>query len=183
MPPSRFDTCLQAVLQHEGGFVDDPVDRGGRTNQGITQGTYDSYRSDRGLNTADVKDITQGEVKDIYFARYWTPLRCAQMPVGLDRALFDAGVNSGTRRAGKWLQVALGLSAADIDGVIGQKTLHYVSDAVTSNDVDQVITRFMEQRRLFLQDLILRDPRQQRFARGWANRCDGVEQCAMEDRA
>ena len=182
MPPSRFDLCLQAVLHHEGGFVDDPVDRGGRTNMGITQGTYDGYRSDRGLNTADVKDITRGEVREIYFDRYWNPMRCGQMPVGLDRVVFDAGVNSGVRRAGKWLQMALGLSAGDIDGVIGQKTLHYVADVVSANDVDRTIDRFMDQRRQFLQDLIVRDPRQQKFARGWENRCCSVHEEAKEDR-
>ena len=183
MSPSRFDTCLKAVLQHEGGFVDDPVDRGGRTNQGVTQGTYDAYRAKRGLNTNDVKDIIPGEVRDIYLEQYWNPLRCSQMPIGLDRVVFDAGVNSGTRRAGKWLQMALGLSAADVDGIIGQKTLHYISDVVSANEVDRTIDRFMDQRRQFLQAIVMRDPSQQKFARGWENRCCSVHEEAKEDRA
>jgi lysozyme family protein len=183
MPPSRFEACLSAVLKHEGGFVDDPVDRGGRTNMGITQSVYDAYRAGKGITTADVKEISQGEVRDIYFDKYWSPLRCSQMPIGLDRVVFDAGVNSGTRRSAKWLQLALGLSAADVDGVIGQKTLHYISDAVTSNEVDRVIVRFMDERRKFLQAIVASRPEQARFINGWNNRCTDVEACAMEERA
>jgi lysozyme family protein len=180
---SRFEVCLKRVLEHEGGKVDDPADRGGRTNQGVTQRVYDDYRKKRGAPAGDVWDMTDAECRDIYLAGYWIPMHGGSLPVGLDYVAFDAAVNSGTRRAGKWLQMALGMATGDCDGVIGQRTLHYVSDCVTSNDVDATIKRFMEHRKLFLQSLVLRDPSQQRFAKGWNNRCTGVEQCAMEDRA
>jgi lysozyme family protein len=79
--------------------------------------------------------------------------------------------------------MALGLSAADIDGIIGQKTLHYISDVVSANEVDRTIDRFMDQRRQFLQAIVMRDPSQQRFAKGWENRCCAVHEDAKEDRA
>ena len=42
----RFNRCLKAVLQHEGGFVDHPRDPGGATKLGITLGTARAYRMD-----------------------------------------------------------------------------------------------------------------------------------------
>ena len=40
---ATFPRALAAVLQHEGGYVDDPLDPGGATNQGITLTTFRSY--------------------------------------------------------------------------------------------------------------------------------------------
>ena len=37
---SRYDDVLKTVLGFEGGYSNDPDDRGGETNLGITEGTY-----------------------------------------------------------------------------------------------------------------------------------------------
>ena len=34
---NRFDACLLRILAHEGGYVNDKFDSGGRTNLGVTQ--------------------------------------------------------------------------------------------------------------------------------------------------
>ena len=39
-----YERSLQFVLEREGGRVDDPRDRGGRTNKGVTQRVYDAHR-------------------------------------------------------------------------------------------------------------------------------------------
>ena len=36
---SEFEKCLGIVFGTEGGYVNDPVDRGGPTNMGVTAGT------------------------------------------------------------------------------------------------------------------------------------------------
>jgi lysozyme family protein len=38
-----FDNALRIVLQLEGGYSNDPFDRGGATNYGIVQATYNDY--------------------------------------------------------------------------------------------------------------------------------------------
>lgn len=172
--PTRFDQCLRFVLEKEGGKVDDPKDRGGRTNQGITQQTYDAYRMRRGYALKDVWDIGANEVKEIYLSGFWTPLCCGQLPKGLDIAVFDWGVNTGVKRAARHLQTALGMHGADVDGVIGAKTLTYVHDAVTSDEVDQVIRRFNDLRLNFYKGLVANDKTQERFIKGWTNRVASV---------
>ena len=38
-----FDEIIEVVLEHEGGYVDDPDDRGGATNWGVTQAVYENF--------------------------------------------------------------------------------------------------------------------------------------------
>ena len=58
---------LKFILAREGGYVNSKNDRGGPTNKGVTQVTYNSYRRSKNLPTKDVRDITQQEVEDIYY--------------------------------------------------------------------------------------------------------------------
>ena len=115
----RFDRCLETVLRQEGGFVDHPRDPGGATNMGITLATLRAFR-DAEVTADDVRDLTRAEAREIYRARYWTPMRCADLPAGLDLMVFDFGVNAGPSRAVRLLQRVAGVSA---DGSIGPITL------------------------------------------------------------
>jgi lysozyme family protein len=180
--PSRFEICLSRILKHEGGRVDDVTDRGGRTNQGVTQRVYDAYRTKHGRPVKDVWEIEQPELRDIYLANYWVPVCCSQLPVGLDYVVFDMAVNSGPRQAGRLLQRSLGMDSGDVDGVIGNQTLKYVNDVMAANEVAQTITRFTQFRMEFLDGIVKRDPSQSRFIKGWARRCNDVLDCALEER-
>ena len=37
----NFDKCLEMLLQHEGGYVNDSRDSGGMTNLGVTKRVYE----------------------------------------------------------------------------------------------------------------------------------------------
>ena len=43
---SSYNDALAFVLRWEGGFVDDPRDRGGRTMKGVTQNVYNAWRAE-----------------------------------------------------------------------------------------------------------------------------------------
>ena len=58
----RFDSCLPLILVFEGGYTNDPTDRGGATNKGITQKTYDDWCRRHSRQPQDVKNITDAEV-------------------------------------------------------------------------------------------------------------------------
>lgn len=101
---SDFDRALEFVLRWEGGKVDDPHDKGGRTNRGITQRTYDGWRDDQGLPRRDVWDLEQDELEEIYRTLYWWVGKSLPWPLNL--VVFDSAVLFGPGRAGAWLGAA-----------------------------------------------------------------------------
>jgi lysozyme family protein len=108
---SDFAEALALVLRMEGGRVNDPRDRGGRTNAGITQHTYDAWRRAAGLSRRSVAAITPTEIEAVYRENYARPLCFDELPRGLAYAVFDAGVNSGPVQAVRWLQQAVSMPA------------------------------------------------------------------------
>ena len=67
----EYPNMLKFILACEGGYVNRKTDRGGPTNKGITQVTYNSYRRSKDLPTKDVRDIAHQEVEDIYYNNYY----------------------------------------------------------------------------------------------------------------
>ena len=97
---STYAQCLAFTLRFEGGKVDDKRDPGGRTNQGVTQSTFSTWRAARGeMQARDVFTMTAAERDAIYAGRYWTPIKGDTLHEGVDLAVFDFGVNSGPARA------------------------------------------------------------------------------------
>jgi lysozyme family protein len=94
---------LDRILRHEGGYVNDPTDRGGCTNFGITRQTLSDWRKGH-VTCDDVRDMTEAEAREIYAERYLTPFS------GVDRAvkaqIVDIAVNAGVRRAVALLELA-----------------------------------------------------------------------------
>ena len=142
-----FDTALNFTLKWEGGFVDDPVDPGGRTNKGITQSTYNNYRKTHGLGPSDVMGISDQEVREIYNG-IWKTSGADRLPLPLAVAHFDTAVNFGTGRAQEWLQAVENGKQTPMDAAkaYAQKRIEYRYERVKQ------------------------DPSQQKFLRGWLNR-------------
>lgn len=123
MARSTFNPAIGYVLAHEGGYVNDPKDKGGPTNLGITQATLAAWFG-HAVSADDVRHLTRWDATAIYRAEFWDRIRGDLLPAGLDYALFDFAVNSGAGRAARFLQTLLkarGLYAGDIDGGIGAK--------------------------------------------------------------
>lgn len=121
---SDFKTALKRVLKHEGGYVNNPHDKGGETNYGITIGTARQYGY-----TGSMRTIPMSVVEDIYKAKFWDALNCDELAEKYGFAfafqLFDAGVNHGVGNAKRMLQRAV--NVVD-DGIIGAITLQAIED-------------------------------------------------------
>jgi len=153
-----FAPALRAVLQHEGGFSDHPLDPGGITNLGVTKRVWEEWRG-RQASIKEILALTPEIVAPMYKAKYWDKIRGDDLPAGLDYVVFDAAVNSGPGRAAKWLQSAVGVEP---DGDIGPKTLK----AIAAHDLPTLIKAYGDRRLSFLHDL----PTWDTFGRGWARR-------------
>jgi lysozyme family protein len=168
-----FDSCLTLVLGAEGGFVDDPRDRGGATKYGITQETLAAWRRSRDpgatVNADHVRELKIEEAKEIYRSRYWNVLRCDDLPKGVDLLVFDLGVNAGPARSAKILQDVLGVEQ---DGSIGPVTLNGLNTCAP----DKIIREFSAKRLEFYRSL---EEDFKVFGVGWTNRTKSMLDAAL----
>jgi lysozyme family protein len=163
----NFPTAMSHVLASEGGFVDNPHDAGGATDEGVTQHQYDLWRTAKGLQTRSVRYIDQNEVEAIYRGSYWNAVNADALPAGVDYAVFDWSVLAGPHRAIEHLQQAAGVAA---DGSMGPVTLA----AVNSADPRQLISAVCAERLAYLKTR----PSWPYFHNGWSSRVASVEQAA-----
>lgn len=155
----NFQTCLDHVLRHEGGYVNHPNDPGGETNFGISKRSYPNE---------NIKGMTKKRAGEIYRRDYWNAVRGDDLPYGLDLVAFDAAVNSGVSRGAKWVQGAVG---AQQDGKIGPATLLRVG----KTDAREAINLACNTRLLFLMGL----PTWGTFGKGWQRRVVDVNNTAL----
>jgi lysozyme family protein len=114
---TAFEAALAFVLVHEGGFADRPTDPGGPTARGITQVTYDSWRDQLREARRPVVEISDEEVRLIYFEGYWQKFHCADLAWPLSLVLFDSAV-----LISKPVHVLQAVLHVAVDGVFGSET-------------------------------------------------------------
>jgi lysozyme family protein len=157
------DQILDHLIAAEGGFVDNPNDRGGCTKYGITLATLRDWRGDSTVDCDAVRDLTEAEAREIYRDRYMERPRLSELPAELQALMVDSAVQHGRRRAIQWLQEAAGTTA---DGIIGPVTLEVVHDANRRGLYRRVLAR----RAVFYGEIISNDHSQAVFAEGWMRR-------------
>jgi lysozyme family protein len=101
-----FEKALKFVLKWEGGYVNNPNDKGGATNKGITQNTYNAWLQSKKQNLKDVRHITDEEVRQIYYNNYWLKAGCDKMSEKFAILAFDTAVNMGVSRVQEFLKYA-----------------------------------------------------------------------------
>ncbi|MEW6492094.1 MAG: S8 family serine peptidase [Cyanobacteriota bacterium] len=151
--PADFAKALAFVLRWEGGYSNHPSDPGGATNKGITQNTYNAYRTSKGLAAQDVRLITQQEVEDIYFTRYWKASGSDQLTSRLAMVHFDTAVNMGVGGASSLLQQARQSS---------------------NGDEMSVVRRYLDLREARYRAIVANSPSMGVFLQGWLNRLNDL---------
>ena len=164
MMKDNFDECLKMLLHHEGGYVNHPKDPGGETNLGVTKRVYEKWGG-----TKDMKDLTVEDVAPIYKKEYWDRCKCDDLESGIDWAVFDWAVNSGTGRSAKAVQKICG---ATQDGAIGPKTLALIG----KQNTQYVVEEFGKIRQDFYESLKTFDT----FGKGWTRRNKETTEKALE---
>ena len=156
---TSFEEIINQVLEHEGGYVNDPNDRGGETKYGIAKRWYPNV---------DIKNLTKEQAKKIYHQDYWRPAKCDEIPSHLRHIYFDMCVNFGRGGAVRVLQraaVAKGHNI-EVDGGIGPATLKAVQNVE--------LERVRAYRVLRFANLVIKKPEQERFWFGWYKRATEV---------
>lgn len=126
---SRVDEIIQSVIDVEGGYVNNPSDRGGETNYGITLAVARA----NGYHGA-MRNMPREFAEQVYRERYINKpkfdLVLAQSEA-IALEMIDTGVNMGPHRAAEFLQRWLnGFNVAGsgyqdlfVDGLLGKLSL------------------------------------------------------------
>lgn len=178
---TTIDQLVEALIEREGGYVNNAADRGGATCFGITEAVARAH----GYGGA-MRDFPRGEAEAIYRRLYWLRPQFDQVATRAPRLaaeLFDTGVNMGPAVAATFLQRALtalnrsGKDYPDLipDGRIGGTTLDALDAFLElrgASGGETVLLRAMEalQGERYLR-LAERRPANEAFLYGWlANR-------------
>jgi lysozyme family protein len=154
----RFESLIRHTLKWEGGYINDPDDRGGETKYGITKRQYPNL---------DIKNLTVDQAVGIYHKDYWKSYMDEICSYKVAGRLFDLSVNMGHRRPNKLLQHAVNRLGGRlvVDGDIGPKSIA----AINACNEDELYKQFyyLAKRRY---EKIAKIGNNHKFLRGWMNR-------------
>lgn len=155
---ATFGNIIKIVLEHEGGYSDDKLDRGGETRYGISK---------RAHPEVDIKNLTIDGALDIYRRLYWIPSKAERLKPDLRLPYFLFVVNAGQGTAVKILQKACNAKLwrderIVVDGRIGKMTIR----ASKPLEEDRLRAYIM----LYYAKLVIKKPTQERFWYGWYKR-------------
>jgi hypothetical protein len=117
-----FNKYINTILAKEGGYVNDKVDRGGKTKFGISQAAYPNL---------DIAKLTLPQAVSIYKRDYWDKINGDRLPESVALNAFDAAVNQGAGFA----RSALNKVGYDNDAFTKERLNRYSS--IVANDPSQ----------------------------------------------
>ena len=162
-----LDQIIDATIKAEGGYVNDPADRGGATKYGITQAVARANGY-----TGDMRDLPLESARDIYKREYAVKPGFVDFPSQVAAELFDTGVNMGTAKATEFLQRAvnaLGGAGIAVDGKMGPATRGAVNAYLQSrgNAVDILCKTLNCLQGVRYVEIVEKNPTQRKFINGW----------------
>ena len=170
-PQGRFDHAVNIVLEHEGGYSNDPDDPDGETNFGITQAELKEHMKDFTSFPTDVKDLTRIEAEYFYKIVYWDKFHYdAINSLPIATKIFDMAVNMGAHEAHELVQRALGYcgySNLVVDGVLGGHTLAAINEVCLHGREPDLMDEIINEAKWFYEHLVEEKPILNKFLKGW----------------
>jgi lysozyme family protein len=173
----NIEQYLDELIKREGGYVNNPADRGGATKYGITEAVarVNGFKG-------NMRDLTLEVARAIYKKQYWIAPRFDEVNTlssAVAEELLDTCVNCGTGFAKPLLQRALNLlnnqgkagwSYLVVDGIYGLATLGALKIylAKRGKDGEKVLVRVLNimQGQRYI-EICERNPSQEQFFYGW----------------
>ena len=164
---ANFNILADKILKWEGGFVNDPSDHGGATNMGITLATWRKVGYDKDgdcdIDADDIRLLTPADARFILHKYYWNRWLADSI---LTQAIANILVD-WVWASGKWgIIIPQRILKVQADGIVGPKTLC----ALNTVEKDNFLKQVYEARVVFIQNIIINDPTQKKFEKGWMNR-------------
>ena len=189
---SAFNKAHKFTAIWEGGVSDHPNDRGGVTAFGASiefvKGIASTASGKNFLQAQSIKlpitratilSLTKEQAAAMFKREFWDKLGLDRLPYRQALLLYDAAVNHGPKKAVVLSQrgcnklVTYGVRLEE-DGIIGPKTL-----AALKADTDALVKAIIQARREYYAAIVENKPDQQVFYKGWLNRANALERCAL----
>lgn len=174
MSKNNFETCIEFVLTHEGGYVDHPNDKGGPTNHGISLRFLKTIHEEKTCD--DIWNLTKDEAKKIYKEYWWDKYKYHLIEdVNIAAKVLDFSINMGPKRANKLIQSTINsfpVFDLDIDGVIGFKTIKAINEASSAYTYLPIVTKLNKMATTYYTQLALKNKNLKCFLKGWLMRAN-----------
>ena len=168
---SEIKNLAPWILKWEGGFVNDPLDRGGATNKGVTIAVWKAQGYDKDgdgdIDVADLKLISVDDATNIMKKNYWDRWKADQIKnQAIANTLVDWVWGSGA-----WgIKIPQRILGVKDDGIVGIKTL----EALNKQNPKEFLEKLYLARFNFLDGIVASNPSQKRFIKGWKNRMNDL---------
>lgn len=157
------------IAKWEGGYVNDPKDRGGATNMGVTLATWRQVGYDKDgdgdIDAQDIKLLTTTDFSAV-LKQYWNRWQADNI---INQSIANILVD-WVWGSGAWgIKIPQRLLGLKQDGIVGSKTIAAVNKRI-SEDAEGFFKEIYQAREKFLTDIVKNDKTQERFIKGWLNR-------------
>ncbi len=171
---SNFDKAISVILQHEGGWVSNPVDPGGETNFGISikfihaNGLQPQELGILNFLPGCLKGLTVDKAKELYKKYFWKYDSILNDLVATK--IFDCAVNCGPTAAHKIAQRAANSLGAHLkdDGALGNLSVAAINACQPTAFVDAMAVQMSA----YYQAIIAHNPSLSVFLKNWTKRAN-----------
>ena len=168
---AKAEVLFEFIRRWEGGWADDPNDRGGKTNMGVTLSTWRSCGYDKDgdgdIDAVDLCMITSEDVFKVFKKHYWDRWQADSIhSQSLANILVDwvwaSGING--------IKIPQRMLGVDADGIVGPKTLYSINQVNARNFFELVKLERLK----FVESIVKQDSSQGKFLKGWQNRINDI---------
>ena len=165
---AKFEEFAGKLLQEEGGYVNNPLDKGDPTKYGVTLLVWKERGHDKDgdgdIDAEDIKLLTEEDACEVAKKIFWDYFQADKINnQSVAAFIVDWGYNSGRKTVAKKLQQVLHI---EDDGIVGDGTLNAINNA----DQHSLFDRLKTSRHEFIENIIERKPDQIVFYKNWFNR-------------
>jgi lysozyme family protein len=171
---AEFNPALEKVLNHEGGYANDPNDPGGETYKGVARKIHskwdgwtiiDIQKKQPGFPAILENDANlQQKIREFYETQFWARIKgdeITNQEVAL--SIFDFAVNAGTATSASLAQKVVD---AVTDGVIGTKTL----EKLNAFNPDHFLAAFAVAKIARYIQIVEKNSKTDKYFYGWVRR-------------
>lgn len=190
---AKVDILLPFILKWEGGFVNDPTDKGGATNKGVTIGTWRQVGYDKDgdgdIDVDDLKLLTVEDVRDrVLKPHYWDRWKADQIE---DQRVANILVDWVWASGSHGIKIPQRILGVVVDNQVGPNTLLAVNRRYNPNVlfdmlynarvdfIEGIVNRSVEAYEVKIgrqatEKELLKNT-QKRFRNGWLNRLESLK--------